>query len=187
MRLSQAVGKLGKTSLDGLSGGSWEPGILTGSLRPWTETEAGAKTRSFIAVEALGNFSVVRTSLDQEIYLVQSKAQDHSAGAIHGYGILLRRALVTAQIYGFTTGQAASGAKINKVEQLLATVYCDMERASAQNSGEFAQVTYTETVFYLPGDTLLDTDKELKVGASYYEVREVFQDGSLVKALAVKR
>lgn len=186
MKLGQAVDYFSTIPLDGLAGvGVWDRKICYGSFMTYdrfiSARSFGQKLRLF-QTNSGGpideNYHVVRTP-DGVSYIVDSHNVDMGgAHLFEQYNNIyqLRRADEEAEIISLTPARSASGLKGIGASEVSSIVPCDVERLSSSGSVEMRHVTTTVSLVTMPGDTVVTTDHELRIGGDMFDIREVFKN-----------
>jgi len=193
VKLSQANSYFNSVHLEGWDGAAWVADVALGNFLSFdrfiTERTFGQKKRMF---ETGGGavipdaYRVVRTP-DANRYLVEALNVDIRDDVTYGRTYLLRECGSQADIIGFTKAASASGIGGDITESVLATVFCDVERITAENSREFDSVRFSSHVITMPGGTALTTDNQLDLDDGHrYEVMEVNAALLTVSVRAVK-
>jgi len=192
VKLQQANSYFNTVNLDGWDGAAWVSGVAAGNLLSFdrfiTERTFGQKKRMF---EMGGTttipdaYKVVRLPTGTK-YIVEAVNPDIRNDVVYGRTYLLRECESEAQIIQFVKATSASGIGGDPTPTTLATVFCDVERITSENSSEFREVRFSSHVVTLPEDTVVNTDYQLLIDGFYYEIMEANKNLLTMSVRAVK-
>lgn len=192
MELGEAAAWFAGVPLDGWDGTQWVTNVAYGDFHVYdrfiTERTFGAKKRMFLQPQSkrldTDTYKVVRTP-DSRVFIVQADNDDIATEGTYQSSLLLLEAAFTASIITYTTTTLASGQQSTAVPTVVGTSVCDIERYTSDRSDEFDVVTYSVFKITLPGDVTVNTDQELQIDGSLYEVKEVAPEllATVVRAL----
>jgi len=195
MELRQAAGYFNSVPLDGWDGSAWVSNIAYGDFLTY-DRFLGPRTFGHLQRmyhmqddgASLRPYGVVRSPGGQ-IYIVASFNHDFRDDTAYATSFLLQEAQYTAEVIEYTTTPAPSGIGGTRVENIVATYHCHMERYTSQGSDEFDLVRYGTFIFTLPLAALSDlsVDKELRVAGIDYELKEVHQILHAAEARGLER
>ena len=194
MKLSQAVNYHSNILLDGLnSDGTWALGISKGNFLTFDRFIADRasiqKKRMYQSASEQtipGAHKVVRLS-DGSLYLVSAVNYDIDGTGKYANLYLLQEAQALVEVITIILTPAASGMGGAKNETASEPIHADLDRISSASSRGFEAVTYTKFVVTLPAGTPVNTDNEIRIGSTYYDVEEVWNELNTRKVRAVKR
>jgi hypothetical protein len=131
-------------------------------------------------------YQVIRTP-NGVIYIVLSHNQDINGGGIYATNFLLQQAPYSADVIELQTTPAPSGIGGTVTPTTIATYHCDLERYTSEGSSEFDTVRYGIMTVVMQGDAFatINTEHELDIGGTMYEVKEVNHvlDGTELRVL----
>lgn len=194
MKLEQAVKAFAHTDVDGWdqSTGQWVPCVARGNILTFdrfiTERSFGQKKRIFElggSVPLPSNYEAIRDPTGTR-WLIDFFNQDIAHNSVYNNIYLIQRASYDGTLIRKGEALAASGAPIAAADIVVATFPMDFDKVTSANSGEFDGVIYSGFVAKIPYSVAADTDHELRIGTTGYDILEVFETGGL-KALRLNK
>jgi len=203
MHLGQATDYHSTVSLDGWRLGDpltqWISGVSKGNFHTFnrfiSNRSFGQNTRLFTTNNKgpiADTYPVVRT-MDGRRYIVGSHNVDIGGSALpyspsqYVNIYQFEEADLNCEIIEFQTVTAASGVPGSKTDVVIATVPGGSERLSGASSKEFDSIDYTNFNLTLPGGVAVNTDNEIRIDGTYYDIQEVYPALRKVVLLITKR
>jgi hypothetical protein len=197
MKLSQAISYHADTYFDRWEpvAGVWQSKIARGSFQVFdrfiSSRTFGLKKRNVVMPDE-SKFpdyaKVVRMHEDtNSIFIIESRSIDVRTAGPYSYTFQLRAIEGWADIIQINTTERASGSPGNPVRTLVDSVPIDVERIGVSNSYELSNIDYGEFLLTFPGYVNINTDMEIELGNTIYELREVFDSLLAVQALGLAK
>lgn len=182
MRLSSVVRRFAKTSISGWDGVKWVANVgkvdFLASSRFVSSHEFDTKVQYVLAPLddlSLDNYAVVRVDSTQQIWLVGMQTQDVSGNPYSKF-YALRRAESIGELYSFSKTLAVSGTAKSVTRELVGTYFCSVEHVTATPSKVFKTSKFTDCLLTMPRNCPLDNSHEVKIGNTFYEVNDAFDN-----------
>lgn len=182
MKLSSAVRRFAKTSISGWNGVKWIANVgkvdFLASSRFVSSHEFDTKVQYvFTPIEdtSLDKYAVVRVDSTQQIWLVGMQTQDVSGG-LYSKFYAFRRADSVGELYEFSKTLAVSGTAKSVTRVLVDTYFCSVEHVTATPSKVFKTSKFTDCLLTMPRNCPMDNSHEVKIGNTYYEVTDSFDN-----------
>lgn len=194
MRLTQALGKLGKCTVHGydLATQTWKvvptKAILESSQR-WISERVGFNARRVLLTsEPVLPYYVVKISDDDIEHILYSEQRNIQKGKSFVYDYTLLDKTHGAQIVTFTTTQLASGMQGELVEELSTAVHpLHLVRYAKSDSVANDAIDYSRSYGFIAGNVPITTDNELLVGTDRYLIEEAEAELLTTRLMLIKR
>lgn len=182
MILSQANSYFSDTTVSGWNGVSWISDIADITILPsdrFISVHEFDTNCQYALVDAddtaLDRVSLIRVDATGQIFIVGFRVNDVS-GDLYSKIYLLRRSDSIGTLFEFTRTFAASGMAKGLVRQSLGDFHCDVEHVTAIKSDKFKGTKFSDCLIFMPKDTPVSTNKEVKVDNLYYSIKDVYDN-----------
>lgn len=129
------------------------------------------------------DITTIRVEGSEEVFLLEKFNEDVRYGQLYAYVYLLHEAPFLVDVKKITSTVNAAGVKIQTGEQVIETIWMDIQRFTGIASRTFEETEYTVVDMTFPRTSAVDTDcfVELSDG-SRYNVDEVYSSLDLINA-----
>jgi hypothetical protein len=178
--LSTAASYFTNTTISGWNGTSWVPNVGTIAILPsdrfvsFHEFDTNCQyALTEVSSTALDDYSIVRVDVTDQVFLVGFKTSDVN-GDQYSKFYLLRRADSQGELLSQLKTYAASGVVNGATRQSVGLYYCDVEHVTSATSSMVKTSKYSDSLIFMPSDSVFDTSNEIRIGDMFYEVRDVY-------------
>lgn len=191
MNLATAAAYFANTAISGWNGTRWVDNVALICILP---SDRFISVHEFdtscqyaltdVSTTALDNYSVIKIKATGKIFLVGFKTNDVS-GDQYSKFYLLHSADMVGELYSFTKTFAASGVASGVTRQLVGTYNCSVEHVTSVSSRRFPTSKFSDCLLFLPSDLDIQTNQEVRVGAVYYDVKDVYENSGFKMCRAI--
>lgn len=193
MRLAKAANYFVKTSVSGWDGENWVDNIAKIALLP---SDRFISVHEFdthnqyalTPVESTGldKYAVIKFTTSDQVFLVGMETEDVQ-GDPYSKFYLLRKVKEQGEVFKFTKVFAASGTAKGVTRTSVGKIYADVEYVTSVSSKTTTESRFSEATLYLPRDTVIESDFEIKLGTSFWDVRDVRKNSGLITCRALRK
>lgn len=194
MKLVQAVRKLRTNAISGfnLTTDVYDlfdfQVILETSQRWISERPSFSSRRVMLSEDKVPDGYRVLLIGDNDIpYIIYSEQKNVHLDKSFIYDYTLLDQTDIAEVIEMQGVAAASGQLTNTVEAVLYTTPIHLSRFGSTESKEHADADFSRMVAFIPDNRDIDTDNEIKVGTTYYQVDEVVKELYCTRIHLLKR